>query len=80
MRESQSWKIYECKYKSLDQLVSLIFLLQLRLDSLPGHYFFVDFDCIGYHVLCGYISLANGICYLISIGSLTVRFCLITSS
>ena len=44
MRESQSWNIYECKYKSLDQLVSLIFLLQLRLDSLPGHYFFIDFD------------------------------------
>ena len=29
---------------------------------------------IGYHVLCGQISLASGICYLIFIGSLTVRF------
>ena len=44
MREFQSWNIYECKYKSLDQLVSLIFLPQLRLDSLPGHYFFINFD------------------------------------
>ena len=29
---------------------------------------------IGYHVLCGQISLASGICYLIFIGSLTVGF------
>ena len=29
---------------------------------------------IGYHVLCGQISLASGICYLIFIGSFTVRF------
>ena len=25
-------------------LVSFIFLFQLKLDSLTGHYFFVDFD------------------------------------
>ena len=31
-------------YKSLDQLVSSIFLFQLKLDSLPGHNFFIDFD------------------------------------
>ena len=29
---------------------------------------------IGYHVPCGEISLASGICFLIFIGSLTVRF------
>ena len=29
---------------------------------------------IGYHVPCREISLASGICYLIFIGSLTVRF------
>ena len=28
---------------------------------------------IGYHVSCSEISLASGICYLIFIGSLTVR-------
>ena len=30
--------------KSLDQLVPSIFLLQLKLDSLPGHNFVIDFD------------------------------------
>ena len=34
------------EYKSLDQLVSSIFLFQLKLDSLPGHYFFTDFDWV----------------------------------
>ena len=29
---------------------------------------------IGYHLPCSEISLASGICYLIFIGSLTVRF------
>ena len=29
---------------------------------------------IGYHVSCSEMSLASGICYLIFIGSLTVRF------
>ena len=29
---------------------------------------------IGYHVLCSYISLASGICYLIFTGSLPIRF------
>ena len=29
---------------------------------------------VDYDVLCGQISLASGICYLIFIGSLTVRF------
>ena len=30
--------------KSLDQLVSPIFLFELKLDSLPGPYLFIDFD------------------------------------
>ena len=30
--------------KSLDQLVSFIFLYKLKLDSLPGSYFFIDKD------------------------------------
>ena len=68
MQESQSWNIY----KSLDQLVSSIFLFQLKLDSLPGHNF--SLILIGYHVPCSEISLASGICYLIFIGSLNVRF------
>ena len=32
------------KCENLAQLVSSIFLLQLKLDSLPGHRFFIDFD------------------------------------
>ena len=31
-------------FMSLDQLVSSIFLFQLKLDSLPGRNFFIDFD------------------------------------
>ena len=31
---------------SLDQLVSFIFLYKLKLDSLPGSYFFIDKDCL----------------------------------
>ena len=38
MQEKDSEKM------SLDQLVSSIFLFQLKLNSLPGHYFFIDFD------------------------------------
>ena len=36
--------------KSLDQLVSFIFLYKLKLDSLPGSYF--SLTRTGYHVLC----------------------------
>ena len=32
------------KCENLAQLVSSIFLLQLKLDSLRGHRFFIDFD------------------------------------
>ena len=64
-------KFPNVNYKSLDQLVLSIVLFQLKLDSLRGQYFFIDFDW--FHMLCGQISLASGICYLIFIGSLTVR-------
>ena len=48
--------------KSLDQLVSFIFLYKLKLDSLPGSYFFIDKD---------WLSCAMQLNF---IGFLTVRF------
>ena len=63
----------DLKLRAYYQLISSIFLFQLKLDSLPGHNFF-SLILIGYHVPCSEISLASGICYLIFIGSLTVRF------
>ena len=57
---------------SLDQLVSSVFLFQLKLNSLLDHYFFMNFDWLS--CAMSLISLASGICYLIFIGSLTVRF------
>ena len=73
LRESQSWNIYSCEEKSLDELVSSIFLFQLKLDSIPGHYFFINFDCLSCAMSIKLISLGNGIWYVIFIGSLTVR-------
>ena len=64
MRESQSWNIYVTGPVSFLHFSFPVEAGQLTLSLI----------LIGYHVPCSEISLASGICYLIFIGSLTVRF------
>ena len=59
--ENLSFGIFINVNKSLDQLVSSIFLSQLKLDSLPGHYFLIDFDWLS----CAMWSNFNGLWHLL---------------
>ena len=63
--------ITKCENLSLGIFINVRNRLQSK--KMTG-FNFVCGSPIGYHVPCSEISLASGICYLIFIGSLTVRF------